>query len=118
MSTVGGGSRYQLPESGGPEGDSGPDCIAYFFVFPGSTIICRQYKLPLSDKAPVHSETESQSFRFKLKICSRCVGGGGRVGSGRSFFLPGPEPTFGGRGCVCKTAATFYFPDVKTYQNY
>jgi hypothetical protein len=52
MSTVGAGSRYQLPGHGGPEGDPGADGIAYVFVFPGS-IICRRYKLPLSDQAQV-----------------------------------------------------------------
>ena len=100
MSTLGGGSRYQLPKLGGPERDPGPYCTAYVLVFPISTIICRGYKLPLSDQAPSHSETESQSFRFNVKIFSRCFGGGG--GGGADFFFPpGPEPNFGSPGYVC-----------------
>jgi hypothetical protein len=38
-----GGSRYELPE---------PEYVAYVFVFLGS-IICRLYKLTLSDQAQV-----------------------------------------------------------------
>jgi hypothetical protein len=38
------GSRYKL---------LGPDCVTYVFVFLGSTIICRLYKLTLSNQAQV-----------------------------------------------------------------
>jgi hypothetical protein len=34
------------------------------------------------------------------------------------FFSPAPEPTFGGPVCVRLKAVPFYFPGVKTYQNY
>jgi hypothetical protein len=39
-----GGSRYKLP---------GPDCVVYVFISLGSIIICRLYKLTLSDRAQV-----------------------------------------------------------------
>jgi hypothetical protein len=48
-----GGSRYKLPGPGGPEGGPGPEFVAYVFVFLGSIIICRLYKLTLSDQAQV-----------------------------------------------------------------
>jgi len=35
-----------------------------------------------------------------------------------NFFSPAPEPTFGVPVCVCLKAVTFYFPGVKTCQNY
>jgi hypothetical protein len=43
-------SRYQLPGHGCPEGGPGPEYVAYAFVFLGSAIICRYYKLKLSTK--------------------------------------------------------------------
>ena len=48
-----GGSRYKLPGPGCLEGGPGPDYVAYVFVFLSSIIICRLYKLTLSDQAQV-----------------------------------------------------------------
>ena len=42
-------ARYKLPGPGGPERDPGLNYIAYVFVFLGSIIICRMYKLTLSE---------------------------------------------------------------------
>jgi hypothetical protein len=39
----------QITGPGGPEEGSGPDYIAYAFVFLCSIIVCRLYKLALSD---------------------------------------------------------------------
>jgi len=49
------GSRYKLPGPGDPEGGQGTDYdyVAYVFVFLRSVIICRPYKLTLSDQAQV-----------------------------------------------------------------
>jgi hypothetical protein len=47
------GSRYKLPAPGSPEGGPGPDYVAYVFVFLGSIIVCRVYKLTLSDQAQI-----------------------------------------------------------------
>ena len=44
-------SRHKLPETDIPKGDPGLDDIAYVFVFLGIIIICRSYKLTLSDRA-------------------------------------------------------------------
>ena len=44
-------SRYKLSGLGCPEGNPGPDCLAYVFVFFGNVIICRLYKLALSEEA-------------------------------------------------------------------
>jgi hypothetical protein len=54
------------PSGGGP----GARCVAYVFVFLCSIIICRRYKLTLSDKAQVTVQL-SQFFRFSVKIISR-----------------------------------------------
>jgi hypothetical protein len=48
-----GGIRHQLPAHVVPQGCSRPDCIPYVCVFLGRIIICRLYKLTLSDKAQV-----------------------------------------------------------------
>lgn len=46
-----------MPTRGGEAGTNyrgpGPNYVAYFFVFLGSTIICRLHKLTLSDQANV-----------------------------------------------------------------
>jgi hypothetical protein len=47
------GGRYILPGPGRPEGGPGPDYLAYVFVFLGSIIICRFYKLTHLDQAQV-----------------------------------------------------------------
>ena len=41
-------SRYKIPGPGDPEGGLGPDYLAYVFL--GSIIIYRLYKLTLSDQ--------------------------------------------------------------------
>jgi hypothetical protein len=46
-------SQYKLPGLGGPQGRPGPECVAHVLVFLCSIIICRLYKLILSDKAQV-----------------------------------------------------------------
>jgi hypothetical protein len=46
---TGGGSRYKLPRTGVLEG--GPTKFHMLFLFVGSVIICRLYKLTLSDQA-------------------------------------------------------------------
>lgn len=53
------GGRYELTRPGGPERGPGPDQVAFIFVFLGSIIICRPYKLILPDQAGVNSATES-----------------------------------------------------------
>lgn len=49
LCTVPQGDRYKLSCPVGPE----PENVAYIFVFLGSIIICRWYKLILSDQAQV-----------------------------------------------------------------
>jgi hypothetical protein len=61
-------SRYKLPEPGSPEGGLGPT-VLHVFVFLGSIIICRLYKLTLSHQAQVLCNWEC--FRFSIKIFSR-----------------------------------------------
>jgi hypothetical protein len=46
-------SRYKLTGPGGPEGGPRSDYVAHVFVLLGSIIICRLYKLTLSDQAQV-----------------------------------------------------------------
>jgi len=48
-----GGNPYQLPGPGSPERVSRTDFIALVFVFLGSIIICRLYKLTLSEQTQV-----------------------------------------------------------------
>jgi hypothetical protein len=48
-----GGCRYKQPGLSGLEGASGPVCVAFVFVFPGSINICQLYTLTLSDHATV-----------------------------------------------------------------
>jgi hypothetical protein len=50
---MGVGDRYKLLGPVVLEGGPGPDYIAYSFVFLCSIIICRLYKLTLSDQAQV-----------------------------------------------------------------
>jgi hypothetical protein len=47
------GSRYKLPGPGHQESDQEPDYIAHIFVFVGNVVICRLYKLILSNNAQV-----------------------------------------------------------------
>ena len=44
-------SRCKLPDSGGPEGDPGPDYVACVFNLLGSIVISGVYKLTHSDQA-------------------------------------------------------------------
>ena len=43
-----------------------PDYFAYVFVFPDSTIICRLYKLNISDQAQVSLQMRGSLSDFKL----------------------------------------------------
>jgi len=65
----------------------------YAFVFLGSIIIRRLYKLTISYQAPVIA-AESQSFRFSVKSFS---GPALAVGPKKISTL-GPEPPLGGLG--------------------
>jgi hypothetical protein len=47
------GSRYRLLGPGRAEGGPGPDYVVHVFVFLSSIIICRLYKLTLSDQARI-----------------------------------------------------------------
>jgi hypothetical protein len=47
------GNQYKLPVPGSPAGVSRPDYVARDFVFLGSIIICRLYKLTPSDQPQV-----------------------------------------------------------------
>jgi hypothetical protein len=47
------GSRYKLPGAGAPEGDTGPEYIAYIFAFICGKILCPLYRLILSAEAKV-----------------------------------------------------------------
>jgi hypothetical protein len=47
------GNCYKLPQPGGPEGRQGPDYLAYVFASLGCIVICRLYKLTLSDQYQV-----------------------------------------------------------------
>jgi hypothetical protein len=73
---------YKLPELGCPEGGSGPSYVAYIFVFLGSIISWRLYKVVQINRFrpnQSYSVTESQSFRhvwryhctarYKGKLC-------------------------------------------------
>jgi hypothetical protein len=51
--TRGRASRFKLPVPGRPGGGQGPEYFAYVFVFLGSIIICRLYKLKVSAQAKV-----------------------------------------------------------------
>ena len=50
---------------------------------------------PLSDQAPSHSATDSQSFRFSENIFSQSAFAGGRPRI-FFFFYPGPGSAHGG----------------------
>jgi hypothetical protein len=47
------GARLAGRGPGLPEGGPGSNCVAHGFIFLGSIIICRLYKLTLSDQAQV-----------------------------------------------------------------
>ena len=54
-----GGRRYKLPGPGDLVGSPKADNVGYVFVFLGSLIICRLYKLTLSDQAQITLHWES-----------------------------------------------------------
>ena len=83
--TRGRGSRYKLPEPGGPEGGPLPDGIACVFVFVISIIICPLYKLNLSAQTKATLKL-SQYFRFSVEIFSQPALAGGP----RKFIFIGP----------------------------
>jgi hypothetical protein len=86
-----GGSRYILLGTGGPEGRP---TSGYAFVFLGSIIICRVYKLTLSDQAQLTLQlTVTLSDLMKKILFSPPL-----LGGPEKIFSPGPEPAFGGRG--------------------
>jgi len=66
---------------GRPPGESPVDSI----------ITCRLFKLILLDQAQSHSEPDSQSLRFSVKIFSWYV----VVGEPEELFSSGSEPAFG-----------------------
>ena len=65
------------------------------FVVLGSIIICRLYKLTLSDQAQVALAAENQSCRFSVNSFTMRAFACG-WGVGKSNFLPEPEPALGG----------------------
>ena len=79
----GGGSRYKLPGPDGPEESVGPEYIAYFFVYPGSAIICRLYTMALSDA----TEVTLQLFSEKMFSPSALPGE-----PGKKYFCWGLNP--------------------------
>ena len=92
------GSRYKVPVPGGPEGGPGTNYVAHAFAFLGFIVICRLYKLTLSDQALL-TLLMNQSFRFSVKIFSRsALAGGGGGGEGRKNVSPRSEPATGDLG--------------------
>jgi hypothetical protein len=71
------GNRQELTGPGDAGRGLGHYYVAHIFVFLGSNIIFRLYKLTLSDEHQVSLKI-SQSFRFSVKIFSR---------SALAFFL-------------------------------
>jgi len=84
----GGGSQYKLPGPGCPVTDY---ILLYVFVFLDGIIICRLYKLTLSDHAQVTLRMRV-SFQFSVNILSRYD----LAGEAENIFSPGPEPAIGG----------------------
>jgi hypothetical protein len=83
--TRGRGSRYKLPEPGGPKVGPVPEDVPCVFVFVISFIIFLLYKLNLSAQAKGTLKL-SQSFRFSVKIFSQPALAGGP----RKFIFIGP----------------------------
>ena len=52
--------------------------------------------------SPSHSASDNQSFWFRVNIFSRSALARGEGGVRKQFFLPGPEPTFGGLSGIFK----------------
>jgi hypothetical protein len=73
------------------KGTRGPVYVAYVFVFLGSIIICRLYKLNPFARSPSPSAPESQPFRYSVKIFSQFAFGWGP----EKIFSPGPKPALG-----------------------
>ena len=73
-----------------------PDYGAYVFVLCGNIIICRWYKLTLSDQTQATVETRVFPIHCKDLLAARPCWGGGR----RIFFLPGPESALDGPACI------------------
>jgi hypothetical protein len=87
----GGRKPVQVIGVGGPEGGPWSHYVAYVLVFLGSIIICRLYRLTLSDKAIVTLQLTILSVRFSVKTFSWPVHAGGTP----KFLSPGPEPDLG-----------------------
>ena len=84
------GTNYRGPAV--RKGVRGPTMLQVF-VFLGSIIICRLYKLPFRPSLS-HSATESQSFRCSVNIFRWSVLARGH----EKKFSPGPEPALGDPG--------------------
>jgi hypothetical protein len=80
------GKPVQITEA--RKGSRGPYMLHMFFVFLCSIIICRLYKLTLSDYAQVTLQV-SQSFRYSVMIFRRSAPAGG---ARKKFFHRGPNP--------------------------
>ena len=84
-------SRYKLP--GARWSVTGPDYVAYGFLFLGSIIIYRLYKLTLSDQAKVTLQLSVSLCGLVLKfVADTSLLRGPKF----FFFSPGPEPVLGG----------------------
>ena len=79
---MGRGSRYKLPGPDSPERDPDPEYVTHVFVFLGSIIICRLYKLTISDQAQV-----TVQLRVSLSdLVSRFLAGLQLLGDRRKDF--------------------------------
>jgi hypothetical protein len=84
---VGGGSRYKILGTGGPEGGPGLECVAYVFVFLGG-IICRLYRLTFLDQSQV-----TLHLRVSLSdLVLRFSAGSPLHGGTKIFFHGRPNP--------------------------
>jgi hypothetical protein len=79
-----GENRYKLPGPGAPEGGPGPDYVAYVFLFLCSIIICRLYKLALSDQAQVTLQLTVSLSDLVCRFVTGALAGGPKI-----FFLTG-----------------------------
>jgi hypothetical protein len=92
--------RYRLPGPGYPEGDPGPDYFAhvfFFFSYFASIIICRLYKLTLSDGVQVTLKPRVSLFDLVYRILAgpqllEVLEGWGE----KKFFHRGLEPAVSG----------------------
>ena len=85
-----GGDPCKAPRPGCPESVSGPDYyVAYGFVFLGSIVICRLYKLTLSDQVTLYRTASLSSLVLRLLA-------GPPLLEVQRFFSPGPKPALGG----------------------